>query len=235
MPYPVTQLISESFYTAGIVARDFQTVTGSQSATGLLKLNEILSDTFIDQDMIPYFTSSYNFNFIAGQEMYFIPGMTELETLTFFITTIRYQMRKNPRDQYFGQGRADNVLSLPFNWHPERTLGGTNLFVYFFPDQNYPVTATGLFQLNSVTLNQDLLLTLDQFYINYLQYRLADRLCTVYSFETPPGVRKELLKYEQLISKRSSPLDLTMEKISTMTNKSSINYAQVNLGKGWTT
>jgi hypothetical protein len=297
--------------------------------------------------MIPYFNSSYQFNAVAGQEKYFIPNLSEAETLTFFIQSIRYQMRKNPRDQYFGTGRTQNVLSLPFNWHCERTLGGSNLFIYFFPDINYPMELTGLFRLQSVTASQDLsvnttqgnlgiptivytapvpppprnfviqpgqlvingfdlqgayadtnalvafintgvinhvtagifglefILTnsfgenivvetagvnpgidnitfsnfstrngpfnltffpsgLDQYYINYLQYRLAERLCTAYNFVPPQGMIKQLLQYTQMISKRSSPMDLTINKISTITNKSSINYGQVNLGKGWT-
>lgn len=338
MAYPVTQLISEAFYTSGIVSRQFQTVAGDQEQTAFLKINEILTDTAIETDMIPYFNTAYNFNAVVGQEKYFIPNLDESETLTFFINTIRYQMRKNPRDQYFGQGRAQNVESLPFNWHSERTIGGSNVFIYFFPDTQYPMQLTGLFRLQSVSLFQDLnsplatanlgativtgtgnfaagglvvnnvdlagtystatalvayintgvipyvsasiatgqfiltssssgsiivstsgaegninnvtfanfstvngplnqtfsAMVLDQFYINYLQYRLADRLCTSYNFTMPPGAAKQLLQYQQMISKRSSPIDMTINKISTLTSQDSINYAQVNLGKGWT-
>lgn len=339
MPYPVINLISEAFYTSGIVSRQFNQVEGDQIDTGLTKLNEILTDTQIEDDMIPYFTTAYNFPAVIGQESYFIPGLVEAETLTFFINTIRYQMRKNTKDIYFGSGRAQNVLSLPYNWIAERCFGGHNLFLYFFPDVTYPMQLTGLFRLQSVALYQDLASTLttanlgictvsgagtlglgefvvngvdlngtyatpaalvahintgvipgvtavitglefslysqantsilittlgteaflnnitfsnfstlngpynftfmpqslDQFYINYLQYALADRLCTSYNFQTPPGVVKQLLKYEQAISNRSAPMDLSIAKISTLTKGDSINYAQVNLGHGWTT
>lgn len=354
MGYPVSQLISEAFYTSGIVSREFQTVQGDQELTALLKLNEILTDTAIETDMIPFFTSSYTFPAVVGQEMYFIPNLDDMETLVFFINSIRYQMRKNPRDQYFGSGRAQNVESLPFNWHAERTLGGTNVFIYFFPDQQYPMQATGLFRLQQVSLFQDLnspvttanlgfptfpapvtapptfnilnagelvvngvdlegfylnlsafiysinngtilnpgpripyvsaslsptgqvvftniagssititttgnnpivngitfsafsttngplsqtfmAMVLDQYYINYLQYRLADRLCTAYNFILPPGAQLQLDKYLLMISKRSSPIDMTMSKISTLTTQGAINYAQINIGHGWTT
>ena len=338
MSYTVIQLIAEAFYTSGIVSRQFQTVAGDQERTGFLKLNEILSDTAIESDMVPYFTSSYTFNAVVGQEKYFIPNLSIPETLTFFIQSIRYQMRKNPRDVYFGQGRADNVESLPFNWHTERCFGGSNLFIYFFPDIQYPMELTGLFRLYEVSINQDLQspfstadlgfpiiigagtltpgnlvingvdcagtyatsialvnfinanvpfvtanidvtqrfvitsvagtnlhitttgnnppgncvtfssfstingpldqtfmpMVLDKYYINYLQYRLAERLCAAYNFILPPGPAKLLLEYQQMIAKRSSPLDLTQNKISTLTTGNSINYAQVNLGKGWT-
>ena len=234
MAYLVTALISEAYYTSGIVSRSFQQVDGDQVQTGLVKLNEILSDTAIEDDMIPYFTTSYNFNAVSGQEMYFIPNLSKAETLTFFINTIRYQMSKVSQDLYYGSARAENVESLPYHWHCERCLNGSNLFIYFFPDTNYPMQLTGLFRLQTVTLDQDLSLMIDQYYINYLQYRLADRLCTAYNFEVPQGLHKQLLQYQQMISKRSSPMDLRINKISTFNSNNSINYAQVNLGKGWT-
>jgi hypothetical protein len=75
---------------------------------------------------------------------------------------------------------------------------------------------------------------LEQFYISYLKYRLADKLCAEFDYELPTGVQKQLEKYEMMISKRSQQLDLRMEKISTLTGQNSLNYAQINLGRGWT-
>lgn len=245
-PYPVTQLVAEAFYTSGIVSRQFQTVSGDQFQTGVLKLNEILSDTNIEKDMIPYYTYYHEFNFIPGTEQYFIGDCVEIDSLTFFLDSIRYQTNKKSRDQYLGEGRAQNVESLPFNWYSQLVLNGTQLFVYFFPDSNYPVQVNGLFKLSNVyqpnqqssaqqiAIWNNLTLIFDLYYINYLQYRLADRLCTAYNFAMPPGAQKQLLSYMQMISKRSSPLDLTQQKISTLVSQDSINYAQVNLGKGWT-
>jgi len=342
-PYPVNTLLSEALYTSSIVSRQFQTPSPDQMETALLKLNEILTDTNIEKDMIPYYSQYVPITFLTNQEKYFIANCVEINSVTFFYDVIRYQMNKVPRDRYFGQGRANNVTSLPFNWHYELALGGVNLFIYFFPDQTFPGQINGLFRLQSVTMNQSLtqnlatvnlgtglittdpfthLATLvpgqfvingydfqgtyadvqalvnavnagpvpgltagfqgtqfvlnqnqngniqiatnglgnpaatitfqnfslingtfnatyypqgfDPFYINYLQYALADRLCTAYDFVLPPGPAKQLLKYQQMISKRSSPFDMTQSKISTLVQQNSINYAQVNLGKGWT-
>lgn len=350
MAYPVTLVISEAFYTSGIVSRQFQTVAGDQEETGFLKLNEILTDTGIESDMIPYFQSSYTFNAIAGQEMYFIPNLTVPETITFNLNSlgnsinnsnsVRYQMQKTSRDRYFGSGRANGINSLPFKWHIERCFGGSNLFMYFLPQQPFPMTLTGLFTLQKVSLYQDLSspnavadlgvqtingagvlgpgelvvngidlagtyvapidltnfvntgvipnvratlnvaghfilnnlsgtsitivttgnaptndnvtfsnfsvtngpmsqtflpISLDQYYINYLIYRLADKLCSAYNFVLPPGPTKELAKYQMMISKRSSPLDLSLTKMSTLTIQQGVNYSQINLGRGWTT
>lgn len=339
MAYSVINLIANAYYASGIVSRDFQTVSGPQMDAGLQFLNDILADKTIEKDMIPYFTR-YQFFAVAGQEQYYIPNLEQLETLVFFINDIRYQMREIDRKIYFGASRANNINSLPFNYHLERCFGGANLFLYFFPQTNYPMEAWGTFRLSGVVLNQDLgansgaanlgactfiptlgpatllpgqlvvnnvdlagtyanvtalinyinmgvvpMITaqligtqfylnayqgtnifvstsgdsgftnsitfanfstqygplnqtflpqgLDQFYINYLKYSLADRLCTEYNFIVPPGVAKQLLQYQVWISKRSAPLDMTQQKISTFSNGNTISYGQVNLGLGW--
>ena len=234
MAYTVTELISYAYYTSGIVSREFQAVDGYQINDGLLLLNEILSDKTIEEDMVPYYTNQYNWTSVVGQERYFIPNLTRVDTLVFFIDSVRYAMRENFRDQYFGNGRAQDIRTLPFNWNQERTLGGMYIYLYFFPDQPYPMQLTGLFSLQSVVLNQDLTLILDPYYISYLKYRLVDKLCILYNYEMPPGAMKELLKYEQLISNRSGPMDLHMTKISTLSGDTTLSYAQANLGKGWT-
>lgn len=342
MAYTVTNLITDAFYTSGIVSREFETVSGPQGQVGLAALNNILTDKAIEKDMIPYYTK-YTFNAVAGQESYFIPKLEELETLVFFINNVRYQMREVDRIRYKGSARANNVTSLPFNWNLERCLGGANISLYFFPNTNYPMEAWGLFRLDQVTLNTDLYNTapmaqlgtvtifgtapnagvlaagelvingvdlagtyntpldltnyintgiipgvtatlianaltlngsvtgttitistlgtasnangltffnfslmagpvtqtfnsqgLDQFYVSYLKYALADRLCTEYNFIVPEGVTRQLTQYQRWISKRSGGLDLNMQKVSTLTRSNPMNYGQANIGKGWT-
>ena len=84
-----------------------------------------------------------------------------------------------------------------------------------------------------MVINQDLSLTLDRFYINYLKFDLANRLCAEYNYTTPPGVVTQLRKYEDNISKRSGPMDLRLTKLSSLQRRGGINYGQVNIGKGW--
>lgn len=233
MAYTVTKLITNAYYISGIVGREFQTVQGYQLNDGLDMLNDILSDKTVENDMIPYY-SKYDFSLSPGVEEYFIPNLIEIETFVFFIDTVRYSTMNINRKRYFGASRADNIDSLPFTWHLERCFGGANLFLYFKPQTNYAAQLWGQFRLNEVTLNQDLSLTLDRFYINYLKYALSVRLCSEFDFMVPAGASKQLLQYEQMISKRSSPLDLTMTKVSTFTDNNSLNYAQINFGRGWT-
>ncbi len=337
MSYTVIKLITNSYYASGIVSREFETVSGSQVNDGLDFLNDILTDKTIEKNMIPYY-QKYTLPAVAGQEKYFIPNLESVETLVFFIDDVRYQTRPINRKVYFGSSRANNIDSLPFNWHMERCPGGANIYLYFFPQTNYPLEIWGLFRLNKVQINQDLVssvarvnlgfctiagagtlgigqlvingfdlagtyantqalvnyintgvitnvmaanilnnvyignasgssinvvtsgnadpadcvtfynfsttagplnqtffpMVLDEFYINYLKFSLADRLCTEFNFITPVGVEKQLAKYDAWIEKMSAPLDLSQTKISTFANGNNISYGQVNLGLGWT-
>jgi hypothetical protein len=82
-------------------------------------------------------------------------------------------------------------------------------------------------------INQDLSLTLDRFYINFLKFDLAVRLCAEYNYNVPPGVMKAYEKYVDTIEKKSGPMDMELKKLSSLQRRGGINYAQVNIGKGW--
>lgn len=233
MAYTTTQLITSSFYASGVVSREFETVSGGQQADGLQWLNDIITEKTVDNGMIPYETT-YNSNFVIGQTIYPIPGLIQIDTLVFFLDTVRYAMKYDKRNNFFGSPRVENITTLPFEWYFERQFGGGNLHIYFAPDQNYPMEIHGVFRLSAVTLGQDLSLTLDQFYRTYLHYCLADRICAEYSYDVPPNVTKQLSKYESWISKKSRLLDLRMKKVSTLQRRGGYSWAQVNLGKGFT-
>lgn len=232
MAYTTNQLISDAYYASDVVSRDLATVTGSQISDGLQWLNDILTEKQIDKSMIPYETT-YTLNAVIGQEAYPIPGLVQIDTLTFFKNNVRFAMVYNKRNRYFGSNRVENIESLPFTWYFERGFGGGTLYIYFEPDQAYPMEIHGIFTLSTVTLNQNLELTLDQFYRTYLRYCLADRICAEYALETPTGVMRQLSKYESFIDKKSRILDLRMNKVSTLNKRGTYNWAFVNLGQGW--
>lgn len=234
MTYTVTELVTNAYYASKVVSRDFETLQGSQLNDGINWLNDILAEKTVDSGMIPY-ESTYSFNFIVGQESYYIPDLISIDTLVFFLQSVRYSMRYEQRNRYLGSTRVEGITSLPQEWYFEASFGGGTLFVYFFPDQAYPVTIRGRFRLSSVSLGQDISLTIDHFYITYLRTALAQRICTEYNFATPPNILTQLGKYEDWIKNKSRLVDLRMQKTSTLSGKSSLNWAQVNLGHGWTT
>lgn len=232
MAYSVRKLITNSYYLSGIVARNQQTVTGQQITDGLDLLNDLLGIKTANNRLIPYFTQ-YTLTAVPGQEMYYIPNLIDSETVTFNQQTVRYSMLKQTRKKYFGSARVDNISALPFNWHLERTKGGANLYMYFLPASNYIVKITGKFGLSSVVLNADLEQIYDRFYIVYLRYALAEYMCAESNIVLPPQTQAKLNEIENIITD-ISPLDLSVSKLSSLQGKAGLNWANINIGRGWT-
>lgn len=232
MAYTGTQLITGAYYASGIVARELESVNGSQAADGLILLNEIIEEKAVDATMIPY-QSSTTVNMVVGQEEYSVSNLIHASTATFVKDDVRYKLIEQPRDKYLGSYRVNTIQSLPFSFHQEREFGGTKIFLYFLPDDTHVMTIYGIFRLSTVTAGQDLSLTLDQFYISYLKYALAERLCAEYAIEPPMTLVRQLRKYESWINKRSRQFDLSIKKQSTLQVKNNLSWAYINLGKGY--
>jgi hypothetical protein len=233
MSYTVTKLITQAYYLSGIVAREFEEVSGPQLQGGLDLLNDILGDSTVEEDLIPYYTS-YNFDSVASQQEYSVPDLVKIETMTFSIDEVRYSMCNQGIRQYHGSNRAKDVTSLPYSYNMQRELGGARIFLYFLPDKVYSMELWGFFRLAQVVLNQDLELTLDRFYITFLKYRLAERICTEFHEPVSLGIQSQLLRSYHSISKRSAPMDLTQNYISAFDELGGgVNYGQVNLGRGY--
>lgn len=234
MAYTVTKLITNAYNMSGIVSRGFETAEGEQIDDGLDSLNDILGDKSVDTGLVPYF-KKFEFPGVVGQEQYVINNLSEVSTLVFFLSNVRYQMFDIGRDNYFGSPRAENIQSLPYTYHVERQLNASSIYMYFKPNENYLFQLWGKFALDQVTnLMLDLETVYDRFYIDYLKFALCKRLCINYSYPMPPDALAELKRLETNIDKMSGPLDFTINTISTLDNRGfTISYAQVNLGRGW--
>lgn len=232
MAYLTSNLITDAYYLSGIVSRDFENVTGSQTTDGLRLLNQVLADRTVDEGTIPY-TDKYTLTAIADTSEYLIPNLIDIDVFVFYIQSVRYQTRNQQRQEFFGSARAMDIQSLPWSWHFERQFSGGKLYLYFSPDTTYPLEIWGSFRLSSVTLFQDLSLTLDQFYTNFLQYLLAEKLCSFFSYNVPASVDKQLKNYYKWISNNTNVMDLRQQKLSSLSGGSAINYAVVNLSGGW--
>lgn len=233
MAYTTNELITGAYYASGVVSREFETVSGGQIGDGLNWLNDILEEKTVDDGMVPY-ESTYTFTAVPGQEVYVIPNLIAIDTLVFFLNSVRFSMDYNKRNNYFGSNRVENIQTLPYQWYFERQLGGGNLYIYFTPDRAYPMELHGTFRLSEVALFQDLSLTLDRFYITYLRYALAERICSEFNYVTPPNVVKQLGKYEGWIDKKSKLLDLRLDKVSSLnSNTTTYAWCYINLGRGF--
>lgn len=231
--YTTSELITRSWYLSGVVSRDLETVSGDQLNDGLQMLNAFLAIKTANQRLIPYY-QELSFQTIIGEGKYFIDNLILAETVAFVLEQVRYPMQLVGRHEFFGTARANNVQSLPYMYFIERCLNGSDLYLYFFPDKVYEFKIHGKFSLANVALNQNLLLTLDQYYIEYLRYGLAEYMCQEYNITFQPQSQKRLDQLEAMIFD-ISPLDFTIRKKSMLQRQSGPDiYGQVNIGKGWT-
>jgi len=227
-----SELIANAWYTSGIVARQSESVSGAQSADGLRLLNSLLTEFAIDGANVPYYTVA-SINLVVGQEKYNVPGLIFAESVTFQDGDIRWPMWEDKRKAYFSTGRVNDIQSLPFHYHQERAKGGTDIYLYFLPDKAYQLNIVGKYMLTNVLMSTNLNTGLDNFYINYLEYALAERLCAWYNVDMPSGAAKILLRLNGVISKISTP-DLEITTVNMLSSEGSPNWAQLNIGKGWT-
>lgn len=234
MAYTAVQLITKAFYLSQIVTQDYFKATSDQIEQGLECLNDLFSEKTVDSALNPYY-QSYALVVDPNTEMYFIPDLIGATSVTFTLNSVRYSVQKMGRAQYFGAARANNISALPFQWHLERCQGGSNLFIYFLPNEAYNFEIWGQFSLqDDVTLYQDLSLTYDRFYIRYLKFILAAELCAYYYEDVPMAVAKKIMELDEVMRLQISASDLKMQKISTLDGASTLNYGFANLSpNGW--
>lgn len=231
MAYSALQLITRSYYLSQIVARELQTVSAAQLTDGLYLLNAILDFKSTDTRHIPYYRL-YEFDAVINQEEYFVPGLLNVDTLTFNIGQVRYSMNELTRTQYFGLSRVDGIQGLPFCYRIERELGGSRIYMYFVPDSVYEMKLHGKFALSDVILSTDMSLVYDTYYLEYLRYALAEYICCEYGSTFPDESKS---KYKELQKKiiAVSPPDLSLQNENYFGGGFGIDWQTANLSKGW--
>ena len=238
MAYPALQLITRSFYLSQIVARELQTITGTQEEEGLFLLNELLDFKSTDLRLIPYF-KQYNFDTTAGSFdptvgtwKVNIPGLLYIDSMTFNIGQVRYPMMDLSRKQFFAGPRVDNISTLPFSYRPERVLGGMDVYLYFTPADTYQFRIWGKFALTEVTLTTDMTTIYDMYYLAYLRHELCNYICEEYTVSMPDLAMERLKEYRKKVMDVSPP-DLTIQKTSYFGSPWGVDWQTVNLYKGF--
>ena len=228
----VNELISRAYSFSQIVGRDLESVDGSQGADGLFLLNQLLASKSATGDEIPYY-DNITVDTTAGVSEYFVEDLISIDAITFLLGTVRYPMVNRGRRKFWGDARVENIQNLPFSWYWQRVPGGMKIYTYFATNQNTPLKISGQLALTDVGQDDDLNTTLDKFYQNFLIFDLANYICMWNGISTPSAVQAELLKLKKEIY-RINPPDYTNNRMSVFKSADSLNYASVNLGRGWT-
>lgn len=234
LKYTVCELITNAFYLSKVRSKDFMDVGNDDTTVGLSLLNEVLAETAINTRMIPYY-KEVTINGIVGVDQYFVAGLVQPFSVTFLDTVVRYATQNQTRREFFSTTKIMGVQAYPFNTHLERVMGGCNLNVYFVPCKDFPFRVFGKFSLELLevsNLTDNLLLTYDMFYIRYLRHLLALEICNYYGVEMNPEIKYVLDRISGLLNDMN-PLDLTTQKIDTYSERNQLNWALVNLGKGF--
>lgn len=225
------QLITKAYYLSQVVSRQLQVVSGEQISDGLELLNALLDIKGSDLRLIPYYVEGTT-DTVQGQEKYFLEDVLAIDSLTFNLGVVRYPMREMSRRDYFATGRVDNIQSLPWSYRQERCLGGTNLYLYFLPQGVYTLKYWAKFGMTNVTLTQDLSLTYDGYYLEYLRFALAEYISLQYGATFPDLAAQKFKEIRKKLMDINPP-DLTVRKQSYFTRTPSIDWQFVNIGQGW--
>ncbi len=232
MTYTARQLVTASLFLSGLVSSELEVPTGDQISTGLTLLNAVLAVKSMNTTLIPYYEYS-SLQLVQGQELYFIPNLISIETTNFEIGEVRYPTQKINRTKYFGAPRVNNVQTLPSGWHPERAKGGMNLYVYPLPASNYTYNFIGKYLIQSVaSLDVDLSLYFDAFYLEYLRYAVAEYVCSENNIMFQPQSAETLKSYEAILAD-VSPIDLTSQIATSFLQPGGMQWTFVNLYNGW--
>lgn len=231
MAITALDLITRAYYLSQIVSRELQTVSGAQISDGLYLLNALLDFKNTDTGLIPYYVRT-TFTGVVGQEKYNIPDLLLVDTLTFNIGQVRYSMNEFTREQYFGISRVDNIPSLPFCYRVERILGGCDIYVYFVPADTYVFNLSGKYGLSEVALTQDISLTYDKYYIEYLRYELANMICADYGATMPDAAYRTLEEYRKKLSFVSMP-DISIQSQNYFDRGWGMDWQTANLSVGY--
>jgi hypothetical protein len=226
------EIINRALVLSGLVSRGLQQASGEQGKDGLFWLNQLLAEKSATGRMLPYY-GHIEVTPTIGEKVVFFEGMVTADTFTFNIGDIRYPVKVTNRNRYFGEARAENINSLPYEWYWERVPGGINIYLYFAPGSEYPLKLTGLISFSPVTFDTEMNPIMDAFYQNFLMFELAESICLWSKISMPPATAAKLERLRKEVTD-INPKDYTQTKISMYGGDVALSYAGINFAKnGW--
>lgn len=230
MSFNTLELIGKAYNAARVNVQSFSKLTPEQTKNGIFLLNALLSQKTVDPSMLLYW-KKLDGVFEAAEKEYFLENLISIQTLTYYMSdgTVRMPTLAQDMTVFNGAGRAENIETLPFTYWLNQSLGGSTLYVYPAPDQDYAYTIWGQFQLSNVTLFEDLSLVFPMYYILHLILELAYMICTFGAYSVPEELMLQLAKSRELIGNNGTVFDLSMRVLSTVNTSNYTNWAQINI------
>lgn len=233
----VLQLITSAYYLSNIVSRGLETVSGPQFEDGLELLNDIMGEKGSDGSQLVYYDRTV-FPGVVSQELYFIENLVSISTLTVNLQDVRYSMTPINRHQYFGSGRINRIDSFPYQYYTERAFGvdgtpGMNIFVYFEPSQtSYIFELVGKYGFPELQFNDVISNKLERFYISYLKYELANRICHFNGQELEPSKQQKLIALARRVTQVNG-FDSSVNIVNQFESENGLNWGDITWGHGW--
>ena len=142
---------------------------------------------------------------------------------------MRIGLREQGRGRYDGENRVNDTQAPPGYFNYEKVLGGVNLSVWPLPSSDYTVTITGLFALSSVTMNTDLSLTYDDFFIVFLKLLVIRRLAAKYKRKLDQTYKDMLVEAKEAIENSFNEPDFTSTPLSLVDGGTTIDSTEAQI------
>ena len=223
-------LIAHAFYLSQIKSREAEGVEAWESDDGLRLLNQIIASLGLSGAMLPY-ESTVALDCVVGQSDYVIARLVQVNYVILTDQTVRRPLSRLSEPEYVAANAVIGVTGLPYSYYIERQKGASLLNLYYAPDKPYPLSIRGRLAFQGVKLNTDLTTLFDDFFIGYLETKLAERVCGFYSHSVPDAVAAEVITLERSLNQLTGR-DLSIRKRSLFNGNSS-QSAPPSLDTGW--
>lgn len=206
------QLIIDAHRLANIYAED-EEPTAPQMQRGLDYINETLDSLSGNGIQIPY-TNTVTFNTQAGKDTYTFSRevgadvntnkIIEITDVYLTYGDVRFPMEKIEHDQAYQLVRYPTAKTRPTQVFMQNTNFGTELVLFYNPDDVYPITVRGKQVLDNVALGADLT-NVPPNYRKFLRYALGRELSNV--FDNGGWSDKKEKEYMELLNNLHGTVD----------------------------
>lgn len=243
----VRQLLTFSIYLSGLRGAGLNTPIGDEITYALTIFNNLIAERNDDGQLLPYYQAVVLDSTVGtvdelGTYSIFVPGLVSLETFGVLIDNdLRLFMYIATRDEFFNSNRVMDVAAIPYSYFPQRVIQdvdgtpteGVRIYTYFAPQEAvYRFQLTGRFSTDDFTLDSNIYGSFGQFYVNYLQYKVASRLCQYYQIPFSQVNTLELIKLERKVTDINA-YDLSMRKVAAFPANNCVNPGSIKFSGGW--